>query len=211
MSAANGSARWLTWVQTLQAIAQNGLTYSRDPYDRERFEQVQQVAAAIAAAHSGAPFAVIQHLFQAETGYATPKLDVRGVIFEAGRILLVRERSDGRWTLPGGWVDVGEAPGTAVAKEVLEESGYHVQASKLLMLYDRAQHGHPPHPNHIIKAFFRCDRRGGAPRTGLETSEVAFFGPDDIPANLSLSRVTPQQIARCFAHLANPDWPTDFD
>ncbi|HHX64279.1 MAG TPA: NUDIX domain-containing protein, partial [Chloroflexi bacterium] len=156
-------------------------------------------------------------LFEGETGYATPKVDVRGCVFHDGRLLLVRERSDGRWTLPGGWADVGESPAQSVAREVYEESGYRVRAAKLLAVYDRALHPHtPPYPYHIYKLFFRCDLEDPAPvaeqvsRTDHEISHVGFFAEDALP-ELSISRVTPEQIARMFAHSRHPGWPTDFD
>jgi ADP-ribose pyrophosphatase YjhB (NUDIX family) len=196
----------------MQALAQSGLTYARDPYDVERYEALRTLAAEMLAAHAGMPRETVDTLFAADVGYATPKLDVRGVVFrDDGAVLLVRERSDGGWTLPGGWVDVGEAPSEAVEKEVREESGYVVRATKLLALLDRDRHGHPPHAHHIWKVFIRCSLVGGAAATpGLETEGVGFFHVDAIPP-LSLTRIVPAEIARMFEHYAHPDWPTDFD
>jgi ADP-ribose pyrophosphatase YjhB (NUDIX family) len=203
---------WLQWARRMQALAQSGLTYARDPYDVERYEALRTLAAEMLAAHAGMPRETVDTLFAADVGYATPKLDVRGVVFrDDGAVLLVRERSDGGWTLPGGWVDVGEAPSEAVEKEVREESGYVVRATKLLALLDRDRHGHPPHAHHIWKVFIRCSLVGGAAATpGLETEGVGFFHVDAIPP-LSLTRIVPAEIARMFEHYAHPDWPTDFD
>jgi ADP-ribose pyrophosphatase YjhB (NUDIX family) len=196
----------------MQALAQSGLTYARDPYDIERYEALRALAAEVVATHAGMPRDVIHGLFATDVGYATPKLDVRGVVFrDDGALLLVRERSDGGWTLPGGWVDVGESPSEAVEKEVREESGYVVRATKVLALLDRDRHGHPPHPFHTWKVFIRCALVGGAAATeGLETDGVGFFRADTIPP-LSLTRVVPAQIARLFEHYAHPDWAADFD
>jgi ADP-ribose pyrophosphatase YjhB (NUDIX family) len=198
-----------TWMQ---ALAQSGLTYARDPYDVERYEALRALAAEVLAAHGGVSREAVHALFAADVGYATPKLDVRGVVFrDDGALLFVRERSDGGWTLPGGWVDVGEAPSEAVEKEVQEESGYVVRATKVLALLDRDRHGHPPHAHHIWKVFIRCSLVGGAAaRPGLETEGVGFFHADAIPP-LSLTRTVPAEIARMFKHYAHPDWPTDFD
>jgi ADP-ribose pyrophosphatase YjhB (NUDIX family) len=203
---------WLQWARRLQALAQSGLTYARDPYDIERYEAVREIAVEVLAAHAGMPRETVRGLFAADAGYATPKLDVRGVVFrDDGALLLVRERSDGGWTLPGGWVDVGEAPSEAVEKEVRQESGYVVRAAKVLALLDRDRHGHPPHAHHIWKVFIRCSLVGGAAAgPGLETEGVGFFHADAIPP-LSLTRVVPAEIARLFEHYAHPDWPTDFD
>ncbi|GIV77251.1 NUDIX hydrolase [Litorilinea aerophila] len=202
--------RWLTWARALQAIAQNGLTYARDPFDVERYQAVREVAAEMFAYHTGEPVERLRALFEQEVGHATPKLDVRGVVFQEGRVLLVRERSDGGWTLPGGWVDIHESPRAAVEREVREESGYETRAVKLLALYDRDRHGHPPHPFHIYKLFFRCEIVGGAPASSVETDGVGFFSLERLPP-LSLSRVTAAQLERFFQHEQHPDWPTDFD
>ncbi|MFN2563384.1 MAG: NUDIX hydrolase [Gemmatimonadaceae bacterium] len=203
---------WLLWARRIQALAQSGLAYARDPYDIERYEALRDVAVEMVAAHADVMPGAIRSLFTADAGYATPKLDVRGVVFrDDGALLFVRERSDGGWTVPGGWVDVGESPSEAVEKEVREESGYVVRATKVLALLDRDRHGHPPHAHHIWKVFIRCSLVGGAAAAqGLETEGVGFFRADTLPP-LSLTRIVPAEIARLFEHYAHPDWPTDFD
>ena len=145
-----------------------------------------------------------------DVGYATPKVDVRAAVFREGRLLLVREKEDGCWTLPGGWADIGDSPSTAVVREVKEESGYDVKARKLLALLDRNLHGHPPIPYHAYKLFFLCDLVGGNAHAEQETDAVDFFANGEIPP-LSLTRVTPAQIARLFEHSFHPEWPTQFD
>jgi len=202
---------WLTWAKKLQAIAQTGLTYAKDPYDVDRYESVRLVAAEMMAAGSGlqnVDFFV--KLLNTDVGYATPKVDVRAAVFREGRLLLVREREDGRWTLPGGWADVGDPPSAAVVREVKEESGYDVKARKLLALLDRNLHGHPPIPYHAYKLFFLCDLVGGNAQAEQETDAVDFFASNEIPP-LSLTRVTPAEIARLFEHFFHPEWPTQFD
>jgi ADP-ribose pyrophosphatase YjhB (NUDIX family) len=203
---------WLRWARRVQALAQNGLTFSRDPFDIERYAALREVAAEIVAAHTALPIDTVRDLFAAGSGYATPQVDVRGAVFrEDGALLLVRERSDGAWTVPGGWVDVGESPSEAVEKEVREESGYIVRASKLLAVLDRDRHGHPPSGHHVYKLFLRCEMLGGdAAASGIETDGVGFFARQHIPP-LSLTRVTRGQIARLFQHHEHPEWPTDFD
>ncbi|KJH70560.1 NUDIX hydrolase [Aliterella atlantica] len=206
------SLKWLEWAQRLQAIAQNGFTYCQNPYDLDRYAQMRQIAAEIMATYTDVEPTFIRNLFEQEDGYATPKVDVRGVVFQQDKILLVKEREDGCWTLPGGWVDVGESPSNAVEREVFEESGYLTKAVKLLALYDRnhPRHEHPPLRHHVYKLFFGCKLLGGAPAENLETSEVEFFAQEQIP-QLSLTRVVPSQIARLFEHYYQPDLPTDFD
>lgn len=203
--------QWLDWAMRLQALAQDGLLFARNPFDAARYRALRDIAAEMLAAGSGWPVERIAGLLDKETGYATPKVDVRGAVFREGRILLVRERVDGRWTLPGGWADPGDAPSEAVEREIREESGYEARAVKLLAVYDRARQGHePPHPFAIYKLFFQCELTGGEAAPSDETDGVGFFAEDGLPP-LSLGRVTPRQIARLFEHLRHPEWPADFD
>jgi ADP-ribose pyrophosphatase YjhB (NUDIX family) len=202
--------KWLDFAQRLQALAQSGLAFAKNPYDLERYEQIRELAAEMLTAYSEEEPERIANLFCGETGYATPKVDVRGVVFKDDAILLVRERQDGLWTIPGGWVDVGESPSEAVEKEVRQESGYIVRATRLLAVYDRNKHAHPPSAYHIYKLFFLCKLIGGEAATSIETEEVGFFREDEIPP-LSVGKVTLSQIARMFEYLRQPDQPTDFD
>jgi ADP-ribose pyrophosphatase YjhB (NUDIX family) len=213
-----GDPVWLAWARRLQAIAQTGLHFEKDVFDGERYREVARIAAEILAGHSAAEAAFVERFFEAEVGYATPKLDLRAAVFRDGRILLVRERSDGLWALPGGWADVGETPRQGIEKEVLEEAGLAVRAVKLLALYDQRGRGARPHPLHILKAFFRCEIVGEGPqagklpepRPGLETLAAGFFAEDALPP-LSLGRTSPGQLARLFAHGRDPGLPADFD
>ena len=206
------SLKWLTWGQRLQAIAQNGLTYSNNPYDVERYQQLQLIAAEMMATYTDVEPSYIQNLFNQEQGYATPKVDVRGAVFKKQRILLVKEREDRCWTLPGGWVDIGESPSSAIEREIHEESGFKTKATKLVAVYDRNhdRHGHLPLAQHVYKLFFLCQLIGGEPITSVETEDVGFFGEHEIP-ELSLTRIVPSQIARLFEYHRDPDLQTDFD
>ena len=136
--------QWLDWAQQLAALAQSGLAYSQNPFEIERYNQIRKIAAGMLSAYGNEPIQRVNSLLAEQEGYATPKLDVRGVVFKDNRVLLVKELADGGWTLPGGFVDVGEPPSLAVEREVWEESGYRVKATKLLAVLDRNQHGHPP-------------------------------------------------------------------
>jgi ADP-ribose pyrophosphatase YjhB (NUDIX family) len=203
---------WLTWARELQALAQTGLAFNEAGYDHERYLALQALAVRIVAARGGAGPREVQALFAEQTGYATPKVDVRGAVFRDGRILLVREAADeGRWTLPGGWADVNLTPAENGVKEVREESGFEVRVRKLAAVWDRTRQGHTPQLFDAYKLFFLCDITGGAAAVSAETTEVGFFAAADIPGDLSVARVLPHQIARMFEHHRNPGLPTDFE
>jgi ADP-ribose pyrophosphatase YjhB (NUDIX family) len=205
------SPKWLQWAQQIQAIAQSGMQYTQNPFDVGRFKELSHIAAEIMAAQTETDIGEVLPTFEAQSGYATPKLDVRGVAFREDNILLVRELMDGgAWTLPGGWVDINEPPSKAVEKEMREEAGVLCRAVKLLAVYDRNLHGHPPYPFHTYKLFFLCDIIADATPDPLETAEPTYFSEHKIP-ELSLARVTPEEIARMFEHHRNTDLPTDFD
>ena len=201
----------MKWAKQLAALAQDGLTFSENAYDRERYEQMRAIAAEMMAEGFDLEKKSVLNLLGREEGYATPKVDVRGAAFRDGKILLVREALDGGWTLPGGWADPCQSPTEAVAREVFEESGFEVRVTKLAAVYDRSKHPHLPLvPFHIYKLFFLCEITGGAATESHETTGVAFFAPDNIP-DLSISRTLPFQIARMFDHHRHRALPTDFD
>lgn len=204
--------KWIEWGRKLQAISQTGLHYTEKQYDRERYEQIREIAAEILAEHTTLSVSELLQLNAAEFGYATPKVDVRGVVFKDNKLLLVREIADaGRWTLPGGWADVNETPSQAVVREVFEESGFKTQAVKLLAVYDREHQKHTPSfPYTVYKLFFHCQIIGGKPQINHEVSEIAFFSETDIP-ELSESRVKKSQLLRFFGHYQEQTLPTDFD
>jgi ADP-ribose pyrophosphatase YjhB (NUDIX family) len=202
---------WLQWAKELAAIAQNGLTFSENAYDIERYQAIRRIAAEMMSAQSNLDTDTLMTLLEREEGYATPKVDVRGVVFRENKILLVEEKIDGGWTLPGGWADPCQSPSECVVREIREESGYETEARKLLAVYDRSKHPHKPHiPFHIYKMFFLCEITGGSPKVSHETTAVDFFPEDQIP-ELSISRILPDQIARMFDYYRNPDLPVYFD
>ncbi len=205
------SPKWLKWAQQIQAIAQSGLQYTQNPFDAERYKELRHIAAEIMAAKTETDLGEVLPVFEAQSGYATPKLDVRGVVFREDKILLVRELADsGKWTLPGGWVDINTPPGKAVEKEMREEAGVVVDAVKLLAVYDRNLHGHPHYPYHTWKVFILCDLLSEATPDPLETAEPTYFSERNLP-ELSVDRVTAGEIQRMFEHHRNPQLPTDFD
>ena len=211
MTCMSDEPRWVQWARGLQAIAQTGLHFSESEYDRERYQKILQISVEIFAEYSGQSPSLIQRLFEDQSGYATPKVDVRGVVFRSGKLLLVRERTDGLWTLPGGWADVNDSPSEAVEREILEESGFQTKAESMLAVFDRAKHPHePPFPFHVYKLFILCGLEGGEARTTFETIGVDFFGENEIPP-LSISRVTLDQVQFCFETQKHPTPLCRFD
>ena len=201
---------WLSTAQRIQAIAQTGLAYAKDVYDIERYTELSEIAAELMAGPEPVSVALAKELFANEAGYATPKVDVRGAVFQDQRVLLVREAEDGGWTFPGGWADVGESAAESVEREVREESGYLVKAIKLLACWDRDKHPHPPIPFHGYKLLFHCELLGGAAMTSSETTEVGFFAENELPP-LSTTRTLAEQIHFAFGCLRDPAAKTVFD
>ncbi len=191
-------------------MAQTGLTYTQDPYDRERYQRLRELSALMLAQGSEEEYAAIIDSLNREYGYATPKVDVRGAAFRDGKVLLVREVSDGLWTLPGGWADVNQSAGACVVREIFEEAGFEARALKLAAVFDYQKRNRPHSKDSIYKMFFLCEITGGEARPSIETSEVAFHPRDRLPA-LSQGRSTAAQIERMFEHFENRGLPTDFD
>ena len=189
----------------LASIAQAGTTYSTDPFDRERFQRLHEIASEVMRAAGKAEFE-----WPIEIGYATPKVDVRGVVFRDSEVLLIKEAASGKWTLPGGWADVNLTPAENVERECLEESGYQVKARLITAVLDRDRAGYPANPHSIYKIFFLCELCGGSPQVSHETSEVAFFPVDALP-ELDPHRSSALDIAEAWRFFQAPALPARFN
>lgn len=204
------SPQWLKWARTIQAISQIGLTYKKNHYDEENFTQLMGIAADMIAFHTQQSKLDMQQNFLAQPGYATVKVDVRGAVVRDGKLLLVKEIVDGRWTMPGGWADVGETPAESVAREVLEESGFQVRPTKIIAVLDANRKGRPLEFYHAFKIIFLCEILSGEPTPSDETSAVDFFPFDNLP-ELSTNRTSLEHIKEIRAHLADPNRQAAFD
>lgn len=202
--------QWLHWAREIQALSQTGYHYAENEYQRERYHRLAEIAAEIYNSYSSLALEPLAGLFHAQVGYATPRVDVRGAVFHNGRLLMVQERMDNGWTLPGGWADVGDVPSQAAEREVYEEAGFHVRARKVVGVYDANRSG-PLEIFHAFKVVFLCDLISGEARSSNETSAVAFFGSDQIPEHLSGERTKPRHILDAFAASKDPGWMTAFD
>jgi ADP-ribose pyrophosphatase YjhB (NUDIX family) len=202
---------WLTVAREVRALAQTGLAFTKDKFDRQRYQRLQELAAQMLAQGSSVGYESILKLLREEMGYATPKVDVRGAAFVDGRVLMVREISDGKWTLPGGWADVNQSAAECVVREISEETGFTARALKLAAVFDYQRSNRPArHIDSIYKMFFICEVTGGEARASDETSEVAFFALQELPP-LSLGRTTAAQIERMFQHREHMALAADFD
>lgn len=201
---------WLEFAKRVQALAQAGLTYAENDYDRERYEELSDISVNILARLTDEEVPKIKNLFTNEIGYQTPKVDVRAVIFQEGKVLLVREKIDNCWSLPGGWADVGYSAGEVAVKETREEAGLEVRPVKLLAVFDKKFHPHPPSPYHTYKMFIHCEVVGGALGSGSETLDARYFTRTELP-ELSVERGTVSQINLMFEYLDNPAKETAFD
>lgn len=200
---------WLKWAIEIQSIAQIGLTYTKDEYDKERYEQLRNIASEMLSYKTDIPVDKVKNLFCNEQGYQTPKLDTRAAIFKDDKILLVHEKN-GFWSLPGGWVDVLESIESNTIKEVKEEAGLDVVAKKVIAIQDRNKHNTPIYPYGVCKVFVECEIMGGEFVENIETVEIGYFSIDNLP-KLAEEKCTPKQVEMCFEAKNNKNWQVYFD
>ena len=206
----NGNtAQWLTWAREIFSLSQSGLTYSGNQYDIERYKRLQEITAEIIENQSEISKESALDSFSMQAGYITPKVDVRGAVIRDGKILLIQERADGNWAMPGGWADLGNSPASVAEREVWEESGFRVKAEKVVAVID-ANRIEPMEFYHAYKIIFLCRLLDGEPRTSYETLAVDFFDPSHLPP-LSNYRTNEDMLREVFAHVENPNRPTAFD
>ncbi|MEX0289092.1 MAG: NUDIX hydrolase N-terminal domain-containing protein [Flavobacteriaceae bacterium] len=200
---------WLKWAIELQFIAQAGLTYSKDPFDLERFERIREISAEVMSLKSGWDLERVKDVFCNETGFQTPKMDTRAAIFRHNKILLVKEKN-GTWSLPGGWVDVDESIKSNTIKEVKEESGYNAIPIKLIAVQDRKKHNKPLYAYGVCKIFVLCEIAEDKFTPNIETVDREFFTIDELPV-LATEKNTMEQITLCFEAYNSENWEVVFD
>jgi len=188
----------------IQAIAQTGLHYSENGYDQQRYEELRELSVQLAAQITDAEPDKIRNLFIGETGFQTPKVDIRVVVLNDDKILLVRERSDGRWSMPGGFADVNSSPSEVAVKEVLEETGLSVKVKRLLAVVDTNRHSFPPLEFHFYKIIILCKLISGELHGSHETIEAEFFDLNNLP-ELSVKRNTPELFTLIREQLSKTD------
>ncbi len=201
--------KWLELARELYSISQSGLTYCKNEYDLHSYRRLQEISAEMISNETGFPKETVLQAFSMQAGYATPKIDVRAAVFRDEKILLVREKADGKWAMPGGWADIGDTPSAMVEREVREESGFIVRASKIVAVYD-ANRAEPMEFFHAYKIVFLCEILGGEALSNFETLAVDFFDPLNIPP-LSRARTGQNMIVEAFAHFKDPNRPSFFD
>jgi len=203
--------KWLDWARKIQSIAQTGLHYSENEFDRDRYSKLMQLSAEIVSSYSDQTYESLLGTFLSQKGYSTPKVDVRAAVFKDGKILMVREMSDGCWAMPGGWADVGDLPSESAEREVLEEAGFKVKSTRVIGVYDANRDGaRPIELFHAVKLVFLCDLHGGEAAVSYETTAVGFFGLDEIPP-LSSMRTNLRMIKDAFTANSDPLLPTIYD
>jgi ADP-ribose pyrophosphatase YjhB (NUDIX family) len=201
--------QWIAWAQEIFSLSQAGLTYSQNPFDLDRYKRLQEITAEMISSQSHLEKESVIESFSMQAGYITPKIDVRGAVVRDSKILLIQERADNKWAMPGGWADLGNTPASVAEREVWEESGYRVKAEKVVAVLD-ANRIEPFEFYHAYKIIFLCSLLDGEPRTSYETLAVDFFDPDHLPP-LSSYRTNYEMIREVFAHIQNPSRPTAFD
>ena len=201
--------KWLDWAQEIFSLSQSGLTYSGNQYDIERYKRLQEITAEIIASQSEISKETVLESFSMQAGYITPKIDVRGAVIRDDKILLIQERADEKWAMPGGWADLGNEPASVAEREVWEESGFRVKAEKVVAVID-ANRIQPMEFYHAYKIIFLCQLLDGEPRTSYETLAVDFFDSHNLPP-LSSYRTNETMIQEVFDHVKDPNHHTAFD
>ncbi len=202
--------KWLSWAMEIQSLAQAGLAYTSNVYDIERYERLREISAEIINEKNDIGIEKVKEIFCNETGYQTPKLDTRAAIFKDNKILLVHE-NNGTWSLPGGWCDVLESVKSNTIKEVREETGLDVKATKVISIQDRNKHNKPIYAYGVCKVFVMCEVMGGSFKENIETTEIKYFSLEDLPTNLAEEKTTKEQIEMCFEASKDKNWQTYFD
>src|SRR5512138_1726803 len=200
--------QWMDWAREIFSLSQAGLAYSQNPFDLERYKRLQEITAEMIASQSAIEKEAVLESFSMQAGYITPKVDVRGAVVRDGKILLIQERADGNWAMPGGWADLGNSPASVAEREVWEESGFRVKAEKVAVV--DANRIEPFEFYHAYKLIFLCRLLGGEARTSYETLAVDFFDPQHLPP-LSSYRTNEDMLKEVFAHVENPNRPAVFD
>lgn len=201
--------KWIEWAREIFSLSQAGLAYSRNEFDLARYKRLQEITAEMIESQSELSKESVLESFSMQAGYATPKVDVRGAVVHDDTILLIQERTDGKWAMPGGWADLGNAPASVAEREVWEESGYRVKAEKVVAVID-ANRIEPMEFYHAFKIIFLCRLIDGEPRTSNETMGVGFFDLNNLPP-LSLFRTNEDMLREVFAHIQDPSRPAAFD
>ena len=197
------------WAMELQSLAQAGLFYGHDDFDKERYQRVRDISAEMMSERTGLPLEKVKDLFCSDNGYQTPKVDTRAAIFDSGKILLVRER-DGRWSMPGGWCDYNLSPAENTIKEAKEEAGLDVVIERLAAVQDRDKHNEPPYAYKIVKIFYLCRVTGGSFVDNIETSDSRYFSVDELPP-LAVEKCSEDQVKMCFEAERDKNWAVRFD
>jgi ADP-ribose pyrophosphatase YjhB (NUDIX family) len=202
--------KWLQWASQLQSIAQAGLTFGADTYDLDRYEQIRSIAVDIVHEYTDIDSKKVRELFASETGYQTPKVDIRASVFSNGKILMVKEKVDGAWSLPGGWADVNSSVSESAVRECFEEAGAVVKPKRIIAIHLANKHNNPLFPYTIYKIFVECELIENKFKDNTETLEAGFFAPDKLP-ELSFERNTPDQLNMCFEAKKHDYFETIFD
>ena len=205
------SKEQLNIIKQIKAISETGLVYATDPYARERYEELKQISLKLMAHMADSSIEVLQDFFMPEKDYPTPKVDVRGfVLNDKDEILMAKESVDGKWTIPGGWADIGNTPSEIAVKEIQEETGMETEAVRLLAVYDKQVHPHPPEPYYIYKLIFLCRIVGGELKAGFDMLGADFFSLDNLP-ELSTDRILEDQLKHLFKLTKSMEYEVYFD
>lgn len=196
------------WAKELQSLAQAGLFYGHDIYDKERYQRIREISVEMMLMRADVSAEKIRGLFCNDEGYQTPKVDTRAAIFSDGKILLVCEK--GKWSMPGGWCEFNLSPADNIVKETKEEAGLDVHVKMVISVQDRDKHNPPPYAYGVVKIFYLCEVIGGEFIENIETSESRYFSKEELP-ELAEEKCNKEQILMCFEAYQSNNWTVIFD
>lgn len=204
------NTKWLEWASEIQSIAQAGLTFSENQYDIDRYKKLRNIAVSIVNEYTNVPDDKLLTLFAGETGYQTPKVDIRSAVFRGNAILMAREKIDGKWSLPGGWADVNSSVSESAIRECYEEAGAIVKPRRIIAIHTANRQNDFIYPYTIYKIFVECDLLEWKFEENMETLCADFFTLDKLP-ELSVERNNLNQVKMCFAAKDRNPFETVFD
>jgi len=198
----------------IKAIADIGLLYTSDDFDKERYHELKLIGEKLLSRELDTTPENVKSFFDECIDYPTPKVDVRVLVLnDEEQILMVQEKNDEKWSLPGGWADIGKTPSEVAIGEVLEETGLKITCKCLSGVFDKRMHAHPPQPYYVYKMIFYGELISpdeNVLKPAFDVLDVSWFDVGGLPS-LSTDRILSSQIEVIYKNIMDQNFTTIFD